>query len=118
MLTRLLSMTVVLWVAISVPGCVPTATSPPADAAGGATQRTAVLVPGTGTYSRPISNMSAEAQRFFDQGLRLAWGFYFPEAIASHQQAARLAPGHPMPYWGMAHAMGPQSQQPLRAIAR
>ena len=67
----------------------------------------AVLVPGSGTYSRPISTHSDLAQQFFDQGLRLSWGFYFPEAIASHQEAARLDPDHPMPYWGMAQAMGP-----------
>ena len=47
------------------------------------------------------------AQKFFDQGLRFAWGFYFPESIASYQEASRLDPDHPMPYWGMAHAMGP-----------
>ena len=46
-------------------------------------------------------------QTFFDQGLRLAWGFYFPESIASYQQASAYDPDHPMPYWGMAHAMGP-----------
>ena len=67
----------------------------------------AVLVPGSGTYSRPISTAVPRAQRFFDQGLRLSWGFYFPEAIASHQEAARLDPTHPMPWWGMAQAMGP-----------
>ncbi len=67
----------------------------------------AVLVPGSGTYSRPISTSSAEAQAFFDQGLRLSWGFYFPESIASHQEAARLDPQSPMPWWGMAQAMGP-----------
>jgi len=67
----------------------------------------APLIEGSGTYSRPISTDSATTQKFFDQGLRFAWGFYFPEAIASHQEAARHDPGHPMPYWGMAHAMGP-----------
>ena len=67
----------------------------------------AVLVPGSGTYSRPISTNSDKAQKFFDQGLRFAWGFYFPESIASYQQAAIYDPDHPMPYWGMAHAMGP-----------
>jgi len=67
----------------------------------------AVLVTGSGVYSRPISTTSSEAQAFFDQGLRFAWGFYFLESIASYQEAARLAPGHPMPHWGMAHAMGP-----------
>ena len=67
----------------------------------------AVLVPGAGVYSRPISTNSEAAQAFFDQGLRLAWGFYFPESIASYQEAARHDPDHPMVYWGMAHAMGP-----------
>ena len=67
----------------------------------------AVLVPGGGTYSRPISTDSEMAQKFFDQGLRFAWGFYFPESIASYQQASAYDPDHPMPYWGLAHAMGP-----------
>ncbi len=69
--------------------------------------RLAILVPGSGTYSRAISTDSQRAQQFFDQGLRFAWGFYFPESIASYQQAAIYDPDHPMPYWGMAHAMGP-----------
>ena len=67
----------------------------------------AVLMPKSGTYSRPISTDNAEAQQFFDQGLRFAWGFYFPESIASYQEASRLDPSHPMPYWGIAHAAGP-----------
>lgn len=67
----------------------------------------AVLVPDSGTYSRPISTDSELAQQFFDQGLRYAWGFYFPESIASYQEAARHDADHPMIYWGMAHAMGP-----------
>ncbi|MDE0885647.1 MAG: hypothetical protein OSB70_08955 [Myxococcota bacterium] len=67
----------------------------------------AVAVPGSGSYSRPISTASPDAQLFFDQGLRFAWGFYFPESIASYQQASAYDPNHPMPYWGMAHAMGP-----------
>lgn len=70
-------------------------------------ERLAVAVPGSGTYSRPISTNSEEAQRFFDQGLRLAWSFYFPESIASYQEAARHDPDHPMIWFGMAHAMGP-----------
>jgi len=70
-------------------------------------QAHAVLVQGSGTYSRKISTQNPQAQAFFDQGLRLAWGFYFPESIASHQEAARIDPDHPMPFWGMAHAMGP-----------
>ena len=67
----------------------------------------AIMIPGGGTYSYPISTDSDEAQAFFDQGLRMAWSFYFPESIASYQEASRLDPDHPMPYWGMAHAIGP-----------
>ncbi len=67
----------------------------------------AILIPGSGTYSRPISTDSAEAQAFFDQGLRMAWSFYFPESIASYQEASRHDPDHPMPYFGLAHAAGP-----------
>jgi tetratricopeptide (TPR) repeat protein len=67
----------------------------------------AVMVPGGGTYSRPITTDSAEAQAFFDQGLRMAWSFYFPESIASYQEAARLDPDSPMPHFGLAHAAGP-----------
>ena len=67
----------------------------------------AILIEGSGSYSREISTTLKNSQAFFDQGLRFAWGFYFPESIASYQEAARLDPSHPMPYWGMAHAMGP-----------
>ena len=70
-------------------------------------QAHALLVQGSGTYSRKISTQNSQAQAFFDQGLRLAWGFYIPESIASYQEAARIDPDHPMPFWGMAHAMGP-----------
>ena len=42
----------------------------------------AILVPDSGTYSREISTDNVQAQAFFDQGLRFAWGFYFPESIA------------------------------------
>ena len=67
----------------------------------------AILVPGSGTYSRSVATLAPAAQAFFDQGLRLSWAFYFPEAMASYREAARLDPTHPMPYWGLAHAAGP-----------
>ena len=37
----------------------------------------------------------------------MAWSFYFPESIASYQEAARLDPDNPMPWYGLAHAAGP-----------
>lgn len=76
----------------------------------------AVLVPGTGTYSRKITTSSTQAQAFFDQGLRLAWSFYIPESIASYQEAARLDPTSPMPYFGLAHAAGPNPNSRYRQM--
>ena len=76
----------------------------------------AVMIPGGGDYSYPISSDSAAAQAFFDQGLRMAWSFYFPESIASYQEASRLDPEHPMPYWGMAHAIGPNPNSRYRNL--
>lgn len=67
----------------------------------------AVLVDDIGTYSRRISTNSPMAQKFFDQGLRLVYGYYFPEAIASFEEAQRYDPDHPMLDWGLALAMGP-----------
>jgi tetratricopeptide (TPR) repeat protein len=66
----------------------------------------AALVPGTGDYSRSISTNSALAQQFFDQGLRLVYGYYFPEAAASFMEALRHDP-HPMIEWGLALSIGP-----------
>ncbi|PCJ28272.1 MAG: hypothetical protein COA96_01850 [SAR86 cluster bacterium] len=73
----------------------------------GSDEALAIIVPGGGTYGRTISTDSDMAQEFFDQGLRMAWGFYFPESIASYQEASRLDPDSPMPYFGLAHAAGP-----------
>jgi len=103
-----------LFVALTLSGCAETpligdssSTATRASTSTSETDAVAVQVPGSGTYSRAISTNSTEAQAFFDQGLRFSWGFYFPESIASHQQAARLDPTSPMPWWGMAQAMGP-----------
>ena len=67
----------------------------------------AVLVENIGSYGRKISTTSPLAQKFFDQGLRLVYGYYFPEAIASFLEAQQYDPDHPMLDWGLALAMGP-----------
>lgn len=78
--------------------------SPPAQATN---SEFAVLIDGLGNYSRPISTKSELAQKFFDQGLRLVYGYYSPEATASFKEAVRHDPDNPMPYWGLALALGP-----------
>ena len=40
-----------------------------------AEEKPVALLPGLGTWQHPISTSSAEAQKFFDQGLTLMYGF-------------------------------------------
>ena len=85
-------------------------------------QAHAVLVPGSGTYSRKISTQNPEAQAFFDQGLRLAWGFYFPESIASFQEAARIDQINPCTFgawpmqWGQILILATHGCQTTRKV--
>ena len=67
----------------------------------------ATLMPGLGRLHHPIATKSAEAQRFFDQGLTLVYGFNHEEAARSFRRAATLDPASPMPHWGIALALGP-----------
>src|SRR6266851_10358747 len=65
------------------------------------------LMSGLGQHHHPIATTNSEAQRFFDQGFALVYGFNHDEAVRSFQRAAELDPGSPMPHWGIALALGP-----------
>ncbi len=65
------------------------------------------LLPGLGTTHRAIATTNDEAQRYFDQGLTLIYGFNHEEAIRSFRRAAELDPASPMPLWGIALGLGP-----------
>jgi len=67
----------------------------------------AALMSGLGRLHHPIATRSAEAQRFFDQGLTLVYGFNHDEAVRAFRRAAQLDPASPMPHWGIALALGP-----------
>jgi tetratricopeptide (TPR) repeat protein len=60
-----------------------------------------------GSLHHPITTTSEQAQRYFDQGLRLIYAFNHEEAIRSFEAAAQQDPQAAMPYWGMALALGP-----------
>ena len=66
-----------------------------------------VLLPGLGQHHYTISTKSSEAQRFFDQGLTLVFGFNHEEAERSFRRAAELDSQSAMAYWGIALALGP-----------
>jgi len=65
------------------------------------------LYDGLGSYSRKVTTNSAEAQRYFDQGLGFLHGFNHRAAIRAFEQAAKLDPECAMAHWGVALACGP-----------
>lgn len=67
----------------------------------------AMLLPGMGHLHHPIATSNPEAQRFFDQGLTLVYGFNHEEAVRSFQRASELDRKAAMPLWGIALALGP-----------
>lgn len=70
-------------------------------------EKPATLMTGLGSYHRKVSTTSAEAQKFFDQGLTLIYAFNHEAAIRSFKRAAELDPQMAMAYWGIALALGP-----------
>jgi tetratricopeptide (TPR) repeat protein len=90
--TKLLQ--IVIWLALTVAGFRVLAAKEP-------------LYDGLGSYSRKITTKSAEAQRYFDQGLGFLQGFNHRAAIRAFQQAAELDPECAMAHWGVALACGP-----------
>jgi tetratricopeptide (TPR) repeat protein len=62
---------------------------------------------GLGSHHHRITTSHAQAQRLFDQGLVLLYGFNHGQAIRMFQRAAELDPKAPMPLWGIALAYGP-----------
>jgi tetratricopeptide (TPR) repeat protein len=71
------------------------------------------LLDDLGGHHRPITTASPEAQRYFDQGLVLSYGFNHDLAIRSFREAARLDPDCAMCFWGVALALGPNINAPM-----
>jgi tetratricopeptide (TPR) repeat protein len=59
-----------------------------------------------------VSTKNAQAQAFFDQGLRLIYAFNHDEAARSFRHAAELDPKLAMAFWGVAEAVGPNYNDP------
>jgi len=100
--------------------------APPA-AAPDAQPAAATLMPGMGNHHHPIATRSPDAQRFFDQGIDLVFGFNHEEAVRSFKRASELDATAAMPHWGIAWALGPnynldvddeRGKQANQAIAR
>jgi tetratricopeptide (TPR) repeat protein len=105
----LLSLGVVLSVLLAVAGCRPEAARAPVPVVAQAPRLERV-----GEAHLAITTREPLAQRFFDQGLRLAYAFDHAEALRAFGEAARLDPDCAMCAWGMAYAVGPNINNPLR----
>ena len=59
----------------------------------------APLFEGMGDYHMPITTADPDAQRYFDQGMVLAFGFNHAESIRSFRAAQTLDPTCAMCFW-------------------
>lgn len=66
-----------------------------------------------GQHHHPISTKNTLAQRYFDQGLTLSYGFNHMAAARSFKAAAQLDPQCAMCYWGVALVLGPNINAPM-----
>ena len=69
-----------------------------------------------GTYSRPVTTASAEAQRWWDRGLIWVYGYNHEEAIVCFEKALQADPGCAMAHWGIAYSIGPNYNKPWEAF--
>lgn len=92
-------------------GCSGARQDPPAAAVPAASPPEAVfgasLLEGLGDHHFPITTQEPEAQRWFDQGLMLTYGFNHDAAERSFLRAAQLDPTCAMCWWGAALVLGP-----------
>ncbi len=72
-----------------------------------ATRAGAPLFEGMGEFSMPITTADPDAQRYFDQGMVLAFAFNHAESVRSFKAAQTLDPSCSMCFWGEALAIGP-----------
>src|SRR5437867_566920 len=66
-----------------------------------------------GDVHHPVSTKNSQAQQFFDQGLKLVFGFNHDEARKSFQRAAELDPKLAMAWWGVSLTLGPNYNLPV-----
>lgn len=84
-------------------GCAP----PTVDSEWYKKNKVAPILDGLDVLHYPITTNSPEAQKYFNQGLVLSYGFNHAEAARSFYYATKLDPECAMCYWGFAYVLGP-----------
>ena len=75
----------------------------------------APLLEGYDVINYPISTNNTLVQRYFNQGMALAYGFNHAEAARSFYYAMKLDPECAMAYWGYAYVLGPNYNAGMEA---
>ena len=78
---------------------------------------TVPLYTNLGSHHKRISTRVPATQQYFDQGLRLVYGFNHAEAIRSFTRAAEFDSTCAMCYWGIALAYGPHINAPMDSVS-
>lgn len=71
------------------------------------------LLDGLGDLHMAVTTNSPDAQRYFDQGLRLMYAFNHDEAARSFERAIQFDSTCALCHWGVAYALGPNINLPM-----
>ncbi|OLN97359.1 hypothetical protein CCHL11_01050 [Colletotrichum chlorophyti] len=71
-----------------------------------------------GSFHRPVSTSSKDAQLWFDRGLTWAYGFNHDESARCFENAISHDPFCAMAYWGLAFVIGPNYNKPWKVFDR
>ena len=69
-----------------------------------------------GSYSRPITTTSPEAQLWFDRGLIWVYAYNHEEGVKCFRKALEHDPRCAMAHWGLAYASGPNYHLPWHLL--
>ena len=69
-----------------------------------------------GSFHRPVSTHSLEAQSWFDAGLTWSYAFNHEEAAFCFEHAISHDPTCAIAYWGLAYALGPNYNKPWESF--
>ena len=65
-----------------------------------------------GTFTRPVTTNSPEAQLWFDRGLIWLYGYNHQEAVKCFEKAVDHDPTCVMAHWGVAYGVGCNYNKP------
>jgi tetratricopeptide (TPR) repeat protein len=80
---------------------------------GGSSDTSVCTATGFGNVHHPVKTSSPEAQKLFDHGMALDYGFNHNQAQRCFQRAAQLDPRMAMAYWGIALVLGTNYNMPV-----